>query len=160
MRRIIYTMQFNGQVTPVGTSPNVLKATTTATSCTWVTLLGPDGLHAMLQPAAGDQATFEAEVTLLGGFESSEVTSDGEGGFKETGIITFGRGEHRVRFSTIGQGYIGPSAEPNLRHGAVVWRIDSGEGQFTGAQGLITSNFTLSDAGEVTDHQLGVILLR
>jgi hypothetical protein len=159
MRQIIYSMRFSGQVTPVGTSPNVMKATTTAASCTWATVVGPGGLHTTLEPAAGDQATFESEVTFLGGFESSEVTSAGEGGFKETGMITFGQGEHRLRFSTIGQGYIGPSAEPNLRQGAVMWQVEGGEGQFEGAKGLITSNFTVSDTGEVTDHHLGVLFV-
>jgi hypothetical protein len=160
MRQIIYTMQFTGQVTPVGTSPNVMKATTTGASCTWAAVVGPDGLHGTIEPAAGDQATFESEVTFLGGFESSEVTTAGEGGFKETGTITFGAGGHRLRFSTIGQGYIGPSVESNLKQGAVMWQIDSGEGQFEGARGLITSNFMVSDAGEVTDHHLGVIFVR
>jgi hypothetical protein len=159
MRQIIYTMQFNGQVTPLGTSPNVMKATTTAASCTWATVVGQDGLHGTLEPAAGDQAVFESEVTFLGGFESSEVTSAGESGFKETGTITFGEGGHRLRFSTIGQGYLGPSPEPNLRQGAVMWQVDSGEGQFEGARGVITSNFTVSDAGEVTDHHMGVIFV-
>jgi hypothetical protein len=159
MRQIIYTMRFNGQVTPLGTSPNVMKATTTAASCTWATVVGQDGLHGTLEPAAGDQAVFESEVTFLGGFESSEVTSAGESGFKETGTITFGEGGHRLRFSTIGQGYLGPSPEPNLRQGAVMWQVDSGEGQFEGARGVITSNFTVSDAGEVTDHHMGVIFV-
>ena len=159
MRQIIYTMQFNGQVTPLGTSPNVMKATTTAASCTWATVVGQDGLHGTLELAAGDQAVFESEVTFLGGFESSEVTSAGESGFKETGTITFGEGGHRLRFSTIGQGYLGPSPEPNLRQGAVMWQVDSGEGQFEGARGVITSNFTVSDAGEVTDHHMGVIFV-
>jgi hypothetical protein len=160
MRQIIYTMQFNGHVTPLGTSPNVMKATTTAASCTWATVVGQDGLQSTLEPAAGDQARFESEVTLLGGFESSEVTSVGESGFKETGTITFGEGGHRLRFSTIGQGYLGPSPESNLRQGAVMWQVDGGEGQFEGARGVITSNFTVNDAGEVIDHHMGVIFVR
>lgn len=159
MRQIIYAMQFNGEVKPLGTSPNVMKATMIAANCSFTTLVGPQGLQATLEPAAGEPATFESEVTFLGGFESSDVTSAGEGGFKETGTITFGVGEHRLRFRTIGQGYIGPSAEPNLRQGAVMWQVEGGEGQFDGAQGLITSNFTISDTGEVTDHHMGVIFV-
>lgn len=159
MRQIIYAMQFNGEVKPLGTSPNVMKATMIAAGCSFTTVVGPHGLQATLEPAAGEPATFESEVTFLGGFESSDVTSAGEGGFKETGTITFGAGEHRLRFRTIGQGYIGPSAEPNLRQGAVMWQVEGGEGQFGGAQGLITSNFTITDTGEVTDHQMGVIFV-
>jgi hypothetical protein len=32
--------------------------------------------------------------------------------------------------------------------------------QFAGATGYITSNFTLSDAADVTDHQFGVIFVK
>lgn len=159
MRQIIYAMQFNGEVKPLGTSPNVMKATMIAAGCSFTTVVGPHGLQATLEPTAGEPATFESEVTFLGGFESSDVTSAGEGGFKEAGTITFGAGEHRLRFRTIGQGYIGPSTEPNLRQGAVMWQVEGGEGQFDGAQGLITSNFTITDTGEVTDHQMGVIFV-
>jgi hypothetical protein len=158
MSQIIYTMQLKGEMTPVGTSPNVMKATMVANGVS-LTVVGHSGLQAILEPATGKQATFESDVTLLGGFETAEVTSAGEGGFKETGTISFGEGEHRLRFSTIGQGYIGPTAEPNLRQGAVMWQVEGGEGQFQGAQGLITSNFIISDADEVTDHHMGVIFV-
>jgi hypothetical protein len=158
MSQIIYTMQFKGELSPVGTSPNVMKATMVA-SCISLRTVGANASQVPLEPAAGERATFESDVTFLGGFESSEVTSAGEAGFMETGVITFGDGEHRLRFSTIGQGYIGPSAEPNLRQGAVVWQVESGDGQFKGARGLITSNFTLSDGGEVTDHHTGIIFV-
>ena len=160
MKQISYAMQFNGQVTPVGTSANVMKATTTGISCTWTTIVEQAGFHSTLEPAAGGEATFESEVTFLGGFESSEVTSEGESGFKETGTITFGMGGHRLRFSTIGQGYFGPSPEPNLKQGAVMWQVDGGEGQFDGARGVITSNFTVNEAGEVNDHHMGIIFIR
>jgi hypothetical protein len=40
-----------------------------------------------------------------------------------------------------------------------MWRIDSGQGQFEGASGLITSNFTVGDDGEVTDNHFGVIFV-
>ena len=160
MRQIIYAMQFNGQVTPVGASASVMRASTTGASCRLTTDVSAEGIQATLEPIAGGQATFTSEVTFVGGFESSEVTSAGEGGFKEAGTITFGTGGHQLRFSTIGQGYIGPGPEPNLRQGAVMWRVDGGEGQFEGARGLITSNFTLSAEGEVTDHHFGVIFLR
>jgi hypothetical protein len=158
MSQIIYTMHLKGQLNPVGTSPNVMKARMVG-SCLCLTEVGPNGIQTPLEAPAGEQAVFESDVTFLGGFESSEVTAAGEAGFKETGMITFGNGEHRLRFSTIGQGYIGPSAEPNLRQGAVMWQVESGEGQFTGAQGLITSNFIISDAGEITDYHMGVIFV-
>jgi hypothetical protein len=159
MRQIIYAMQFTGAVRPLGTSPSVMKATMTAVSCRFTTTIGPDGLGTTIEPVAGEPVTFESQLTFLGGFESTDVTSAGEGGFKETGTITFGEGKHRLHFSTTGQGYIGPSAEPPLRQGAVIWEVQGGEGQFEGAQGLITSNFTINEADEVTDHHMGVIFV-
>jgi hypothetical protein len=159
MTKIAYMLQFNGQVTPAGTSPNLLKATTTAVSSAMTTVVRPDGLHSTLEPATGGHATFESEVTFVGGFES-EVTTAGEAGFKETGTITFGEGRDRLRFSTIGQGYIAPSPVPDLKHGCVVRQVDGGEGQFDGARGLITSNFTVSADGKVTDYQLGVLFVK
>lgn len=71
MTQILYMMQFNGQVSPVGTSPSVLKATMTATSCTMTTVIGADGLQSSLEPAAGGNATIESDVTFVGGFESA-----------------------------------------------------------------------------------------
>ncbi|HSF31994.1 MAG TPA: hypothetical protein VLK82_16130 [Candidatus Tectomicrobia bacterium] len=159
MTQIIYMLQFKGEATPVGTSARVLKATMTATSCTMTTVVGRDGLQGILEPAAGGDATFESEVTFIGGFES-EVTSAGDAGFKETGMITFGEGRDRLRFSTVGQGYIAPGADPDLKHGCVMWQVDGGEGRFDGARGLIASNFTVSNDGKVTDYQLGVLYVK
>jgi hypothetical protein len=85
------------------------------------------------------------------------VTS--ENSFIESGSIRFGEGNHHFRFSTVGQGYLGTSADPKLRHGSVIWRVEGGEGQFAGASGLITSNFTISEAGEVIDRHFGVIFV-
>lgn len=149
MRQITYTMQFKGRAAPVGGSSTVLRATTTASSCTLTTVVGPEGVNGNLQPAAGGTASFESEVTLTG-----ETT------FQESGTITFGQGGHRLRFSTVGQGYLGSSPDPKLRHGSVMWRVDGGEGQFAGASGLITSNFTVSETGEVTDNHLGVVFVK
>jgi hypothetical protein len=148
MREIIYAMQFTGRATPQNAEGTVLKATTTAPSCTITTTTGTDGVSGTLQRAAGDQATFESEV----------VFSDGST-FTETGTIAFGTNGHRLRFSTVGQGYLGDSADPGRKHGAVSWRVDGGEGQFAGASGLITSNFFVTNNLEVTDHHLGIIFL-
>jgi len=80
--------------------------------------------------------------------------------FQESGTITFGRGNHRIHFSTVGEGYLNSSADERLKHGTVSWKVDRGEGQFEGARGLITSNFTVSDTGEVVDHNFGVLCVK
>jgi hypothetical protein len=159
MRQLIFTMHLKGELNPVGTSPNVMKASLIASEVC-MSALGPNGRPLPLEPTLGEQATYESAVTFLGGFEVPEGTWEGEAGFKETGLISFGHGEHQLRFTTLGQGYIGPTAEPHLRQGAVLWQIESGEGQLKDATGLITSNFILSDAGDITHHQLGVLFVK
>jgi hypothetical protein len=149
MRQIFYAMQFTGRATPVAGSSNVLKAATTAESCALTTAVSAEGVSASLQPATGGKAAFESEVTVTG-----------ETSFIESGTISFGEGNHQLRFSTVGQGYLGASADPKLRHGSVIWRVEGGEGQFGSASGLITSNFTISDGGEVIDRHFGVIFVR
>jgi hypothetical protein len=148
MKQIIYAMQFKGKAAP-GDSPSVMKAATGAASATLTTVVGADGVHGKIEPAAGGKAEFESEVTLTG------PTS-----FLEKGSIRFGAGNHRLHFSTVEHGYLGDSADAKLKSGAVMWRVEGGEGQFARASGYITSNFTLSDAGDVIDNQFGVIFVK
>ncbi len=148
MKQIIYVFQFKGKAAPANESGTVLKANTTAPSCAITSVVGSHGISGTLQPIGGAAAIFQSEVTFTG-----------ETSFQESGTISFGDTRHRLHFSTVGQGYIGPSADPQLKQGSVIWKIDRGEGQFEGATGLITSNFLVSGAGEVTDNHFGGIFL-
>ena len=82
----------------------------------------------------------------------------GETSFLETGTIGFGDG-NQLHFSTVGSGYLAPSADPARKQGTVMWRIEEGTGQFAGASGLITSNFFVDEGLGVVDHHFGVLLL-
>lgn len=148
MPQIIYNLQFRGAAA-AGAESGIMKATTSATSCTMETIVGPDGVKGTFAPAEGGLAYFESEVRI----SSPEK-------FTESGTITFGDGDHALRFTTVGEGHLGPSADPKHMHGCVIWKVEGGEGQFEGATGLITSNFTLSDTGEVVDHHLGLIFVK
>jgi hypothetical protein len=147
MRQLIYAMRFAGRAEPVGSVGGALKAATSAPSSRLTATVGADGLTGTLEPAPGAEATFESEVTFTG-----------ETGFQEVGTIGFGDG-HRLRFATVGSGYLAPSADPTRRQGAVTWRVEGGEGQFAGASGLITSNFLVDEGLGVVDHHFGVLLL-
>lgn len=147
MREVIYAMRFRGQAEPVGEVGNVLRAATSAPSSTLTSTVGSDGLTGTLAPAPGEEATF-----------TSEVTFTGETSFQEVGTIGFGNG-HQLRFSTVGSGYLAPSADPLRKHGTVMWRVDGGEGQFAEASGLITSNFFVDEGLGVVDHHFGVLLM-
>jgi hypothetical protein len=150
MRQMIYSMCFTGRAAAADTgSPTVLKAVTTGSSNRLITMIGSDGVSATANQIEGGKAFFESKVSFTG------ATT-----FEESGSIRFGDENHRLHFSTVGAGYLANSADPKLKHGSIIWRIDGGEGQFAQSTGLITSNFTVSDAGEVVDHQFGLIFLK
>jgi hypothetical protein len=138
-------MQFRGHSTRL--SPGVLTARATAPSSALVTEVDPDGVHSRLEIRDGDEAHLECRLTFLD-----------ETHFEEVGTISFGNG-HALRFRTAAEGTLEPSAEPGLRHGAATWVVDGGAGALEGATGRIVSNFLLSDTGDLTDNQLGVLFL-
>ena len=113
------------------------------------TVVSAAGVTGTLTAAEGAKAAFESEVTLAG-----------ETSFTETGTIRFRDLNHSLRFTAVGEGFLGKSPDAALQHGSVLWRVEGGEGQFAGASGLITSNFTLGASGEVTHNHLGLIWAR
>jgi hypothetical protein len=148
MRQIVYSLQFRGKALP-GHESGVLKATTSATSCSLQSVITDDGVEGTFHPAEGGMAFFE-----------SEIRATGQHAFTESGTISFGEEGHSLRFSTLGPGTLGPSADPRYSAGVVIWKVNGGDGQFDGATGYITSNFLVTPDGEVVDHQFGVIFLR
>ena len=138
-------MQFRGSAREI--EPGVVETVLSAPSCAHFTTIDGDGLAARFFPAPGEDARLESRVCF------GEPPR-----FDERGCISFGHG-NALRFRTIGTGEIGPSPDPHLAHGTATWEIVGGEGQFHGARGRISSNFFLSDTGEVTQNQLGVIFL-
>jgi len=106
-------------------------------------------------PVEGKDNTFHAETSGTGpggeavAFESEVVMTDE--GFDEVGTINYaGRGS--LKFKTVGVGNIGPSPVAGLSHGTVMWSVTEAEGEFSGATGLITSNFTFSEQGDIVDN--------
>jgi len=139
MTELVFALEFKGTAGPVPGAQNRLQAETAATGQTLHSAIKPDGIVASIERVGGDSATFQSEVEIVG-----------DGVFLESGTITYG-GAGKISFKTVGQGHLGPSPEAGVQRGAVIWEITSGEGRFRGAQGLITSNFTVGAAGEVVD---------
>jgi hypothetical protein len=139
MRELVFALEFKGSAAPVPGSPNRLHAKTSATGQTFRTALKSDGVQSRVESVGGDTAKFESEVEMLE-----------NGAFLESGSIEYGAAG-RITFQTVGRGALGPSPLPNLQRGSVMWEVTGGDGVFRGAQGLITSNFTVSTEGEVTD---------
>ena len=148
MKQISYVIQFRGTAGPKEREEGVLRARTTGASASITTNINDSGVDAAIESIAGNDASFE-----------SDVFPNEDGSFTESGVINFGGG-NGFTFSTRGKGAMGPSADENLTHGGICWQVDAGTGIFNGATGIITSNFTVSGAGEVVDNQWGVIFLK
>jgi hypothetical protein len=146
MKPIAYSLQFRGRLDEVST--HVLEASATAPGSVLETTVGDEGVRGRFEAAPdGDEAV-----------RQSRLVFDGDGSFDETGAIVFGHG-NVLRFRTVGLGHLAPTPDPHLRHGTVVWDVEDGEGQFEGATGRITSNFFVSDTGELTDNQFGLVFI-
>lgn len=90
----------------------------------------------------------------------NHATYTGPSSFTETGTIVFDDGEGELDIATEGEGTLGPSAEADVLHGAVVYRITGGRGRFDGAGGLITSNFLLwPSTGQFEERQVAVVFV-
>ena len=141
MKELVFALEFRGSAAPVPGSDKKLQAKTSAGSQTLRSVLKADGILVSVESAGGGSATFESEVEIVG-----------DGMFVESGSIRYGDAG-KVSFKTVGRGTLGPSPLPGIQRGAVMWEVTNGEGRLAGAQGLITSNFTVGAQGEVVDDQ-------
>jgi hypothetical protein len=139
VREIVFALEFRGRGGPVPGSTSKRQARTTAPSQALRTVLAESGVSAAVEALPGEAAVLESRVERFP-----------DGGFLEDGTITYGRAGS-VSFETVGRGHVGPAPGGSGSHGVVMWRITGGDGRFAGAQGLITSNFTVSPDGDVTD---------
>jgi hypothetical protein len=142
VRELVFALEFRGRGGPVPGSTTKRQARTTAPSQAWRAVLGPGGVTAAVEPVVGEAAVLE-----------SRVERDPDGTFVEDGTITYGAAGS-VTFDTVGRGHVGPAPDGRGSHGVVMWRITGGEGRFAGARGLITSNFTVTPDGLVTDDHV------
>lgn len=117
-------------------------------------------------PPAGEPPTFDVTsgpgtVTLLAGDDSAvpaeasyqtHVTMTSETTFVEEGEIAFDGGG--LRLVTVGAGVIEPSPEEGTLRGAVTWQVE-GTGRWSGASGLVSSNFEFRpEQGSAAEHQV------
>jgi hypothetical protein len=147
MRELVFALEFRGRAGPVPGAESKRQARSTAASQTLSTVIGPEGVRAGVDPVAGETAMLESRVERFG-----------DGTFVEDGTIAYGTAGS-VRFETVGRGWVGPAARSGWVVGGVVWTITGGDGAFSGARGLITSNFTVSADGEVVDDHFARLYL-
>lgn len=140
MKELVFALKFKGKAHPVQGVEGKLAAKTTAAGQVLRTVLTAKGVQAKAESRPGPRATFESEVQMTG-----------VGTFVENGRIRYGKAAG-VTFKTAGHGVLGASGVDGLQRGAVIWEVTEGRGQFAGATGLITSNFTVGSKGEVVDN--------
>jgi hypothetical protein len=142
VREIVFALEFTGTAVPVAGSPGRRRAMTSAKSQVLRTVLGPDTIQAAVELVDGGSARLE-----------SEVQTTGDGTFVEWGTIAYGE-PGTLTFKTVGEGVTRPGPVAGVRCGAVIWEITAGDGSLAGARGLITSNFTVTSDGAVTDDHV------
>jgi hypothetical protein len=145
LRPLAYSLQFRGRIESL--SPRVLEARATAPSQVLVTTVDANGLAGIVKPGEGEEALLLSRLVL-----------GDDGSFNQSGTIEFAPG-HVLAFRSVGAARLGRSPDPHLRHGAAVWEVEGGEGQFRGARGRITSNFFVSDTNELTDNHFGLVFI-
>jgi len=147
VRELVFALTFTGQAGPVPGSETTRQAKTVAPSQAIRTVLGAGGVESAVETLDGERAVLESRVERFA-----------DGSFVEDGTISYGRAG-RLTFDTVGRGHVGPSPQPGRVHGTVMWRVTGGEGRLAGAQGLITSNFTVTADGEVVDDHFTRLFL-
>jgi hypothetical protein len=125
---VAYSLELRGHATPV--SPGVL-------------LTRAHGVHELF---GGElEAVLEGRLSLLGGdtFELAATIGLGDG--------------TAIRLRTVEPGSLGAPGEAGLREGTAICEVDRGSGRLAGATGRIVSSFLLSDTGELTETQAGIL---
>lgn len=149
MRKLLFTMQMRGRTSQPSDPSGPIRTTGSAASCVLSTVISASGIQTDLTAADGELAFFDSELRLVAPDE-----------FQEAGEIAFGDGTvHLLKFSTAGKGHMSQGFQPGTLAGTASWQVDSGEGQFAGARGFITSNFTITSSGDRCDLNCGVIFL-
>jgi hypothetical protein len=144
MKPVTYSLQFRGVASHV--APGVLSLRASAPGGALRTVLDERGVRGSYEPESGEKAVLEARKV---------VDHDC---FEAIGSINFGAAQ-AIRFRTR-SGRLEPTPGSHVRQGTAIAEEDGGIGQFADAIGRITSNFFISDRGERTDNQLGLVFSR
>jgi hypothetical protein len=137
---LVLLIAFTGRTAPVENSPGFVSS---AADGKVLLVLDP-------RAAPGSNAFTQARFKTL-------VYAQG-GRFYEAGRVEFPGTDHFLIVDTPEPGISQEAADGSSR-GSVIWRILSGGGDFQGAQGLVTGNFTSAAEGTFTDHHLYRIVL-
>ena len=110
-------------------------------------------------PGLVDVELVTAGATPLGAAARllSQLEFCDERSFREEGTIEY-EGVDALRVSTLDRGVLSPAPRDGMRHGTAVLEVE-GVGGLAGARGRITSNFVVSNGGDITDDQVVVLFV-
>jgi hypothetical protein len=137
---VVLFIVFTGRGSPVESSPGFVSSAADG-KVLWMTDPRPNEGR-----AAPADARFKTMVYAQGGK------------FYEAGRVEFPGTGHFLLVDTPEPGTV-REAPDGTSSGAVIWRILSGGGDFQGAGGLVTGNFTSAADGTFTDHHVYRIVL-
>lgn len=138
---VTYALQFRGQVETTG---GRTSAATRACSAMLVSVVDREGPHGRFEDVGAGEAVFH-------------VALDGSGGPVE-GRVDFGGGT-TLCLRAAERHAAEPSRRPHLSHGAALLEVVAGTGRLAGARGWVTSNYLISDTGDLTDTHLGLLFV-
>lgn len=137
---VTYALQFRGQAEG---AREVAHATSRAPSTMLVSVVDRDGPHGHFEAVGASEALYRVRLDEHGPVE---------------GEIDFGGG-NALHVRTAKRVAPQQAAAPHLHHGAALLEIVGGTGRLASATGWITSNFLLSDSGDLTDNHLALLFL-
>lgn len=149
MEPLVFCLHFRGQASRGSDKRNLFRVTASAPSCNLGTELSETGIAAHVSVLPGDMAFSESEI---------EVT--GASAFTGKASLSFGDGPHALELIPTAPGQFDHAAHEGSMTGAITWQIASGEGQFEGAKGFVTSVVSVREDGQFSEYQTGVVYLR
>jgi hypothetical protein len=138
---VTYALQFRGSSDAGRGSAAVA---TRAPSTMLVSVIERDGPHGRFQDVGAAEAVYR--VTL-------------DDGGPVCGEVDFGGGT-TLALRAAERRPAAPSPRAHLRHGAALLEVVGGTGRLAGVRGWVTSNFLLSDTGDLTDTHLGLLFVQ
>lgn len=149
MEPIVFCLHFRGQASRGTDKRSLFRVTASAPSCNLSTELSDSGVSAKISVLPGDMA-----------FSESELEITGSDAFSGHASLSFGDGPHAIELAAVAPGHLESGDSSESMTGAITWHIQSGEGQFAGAKGFVTSVLTLREDGQFSEVQTGVVYLQ
>jgi hypothetical protein len=138
---VTYALQFRGSA---GDAADGATLAARAPSAMLVSVVERDGPHGRFEDVGVAEAVYRVLLDAAG---------------PVSGEVDFGGGT-TLALKAAERRPAGPTPRAHLRHGAALLEVVGGTGRLSGVRGWVTSNFLLSDTGDLTDTHLGLLFVQ